>query len=201
MVGYLFLPHTETDGQIESDHVPDLLEFKSFLDVVTLCNLILLANVLDGRTYRSDGSASISAEERLSSIYTRGKCIELLNWMDSKYRLRDPYSQEIDRCYWFFQEYLLQQISAIRSYKKEAEKDEILSAGKCTAKELSEQLDMVGKLFPRTNKKQGLPSLASTSLAWNGVIYHVECKRHTSCISMLFHLFQLKSLLITVYRG
>jgi hypothetical protein len=181
--------------------VPDLLEFKSFLDVVTLCNLIILTNALDGRTYHSDDSASISAEERLSIIYTRGRCIDLLDWMDQKYRLRDPFSQEIDRCSWFFREYLFQQTSVIRSYKIQAGSDEILSTGKCTAKQVSEQLDMVGNLFPRTNKKQGLPLMPSTSLAWNGVNYHVECKRPSSCISMLFHLFLLKFLLITIYRG
>lgn len=175
-----------------SDHVPDLQEFKSFLDVVTLCNLVILMNVLDGRTYHSDESTSISAEERLSCIYTRGKCIDLLNWMDQKYRLRDPFTQETDRCSWMVQEYLFHQISVIRTYKKEAENNGICgsdSARNCTAEQVSKELKMVAKLFPGTNNKQSLPSMASTSLAWNGVNYDVECKRHSSCISMLIYFY------------
>jgi hypothetical protein len=172
--------------------VPDLQDFKSFLDVVTLCHLVILVNVLDGRSYQSDQSRSISAEERLSCIYTRGKCIDLLNWIDRNYRLCDPITKDIERCSWMMREYLLQQMAAIKFYKIQAEKDGILgseSARSCTARQVSDELDLVAKLFRGTNHKPSFPSMVSTSLAWTGLNYDVERKRHSSCTSMLIYLY------------
>ena len=193
--GFFFHKRTYTDGQTDpgSDHIPDIEDFKSLLDVVTLCNLILLMNVLDGRTYQS---GSISSEECLSSIYARGKCIDLLIWIDERYRLHEPSTdnfdgtEKIEHCSWMMTEYLLQQISAIRTYKQEAEKSAVWgsdSARNCTAEQVSKELDMVGKIFPGSNKKRRLPSMTSSSLAWNGVKYRVECKRHSSSMSKLLY--------------
>ena len=190
-----FYKCTYADCQTDpgSGHVPDIEDFKSFLDVVTLCNLILLMNVLDGRTYQS---GSISSEERLSSIYARGKCIDLLNWIDENYRLHEPSTEnfdgieKIERCSWMMTEYFLQQISAIRSYKQEAEKIGIRgtdSAQNCTAEQLSKELEMVQKIFPGSNKKHSLSGMTSSSLAWIGIKYRVECKRRSSPMSKFFY--------------
>jgi hypothetical protein len=187
---YFFHQPTKTDDHIgpAGDHVPDIEDFKSLLDVVTLCNLVILMNVLDGRTYQSDEAGSLSVQERLSCIYTRGKCIDLLNWIDERYRLRDPFTNEFDRCSWMMRQYFFQQISVIKSYKNDAENEGILgsdSALNCSAKRVSKELDMVAQIFPGGNKKPTLPSMTSTSLVWNGVRYDVERKRNSSCKSML----------------
>jgi hypothetical protein len=195
MVGFFFHKRTYTDGQTDpgSDHVPDIEDFKSFLDVVTLCNLIILMNALDGRTYQS---GSISSEERLSSIYARGKCIDLLIWIDEKYRLREPSTENFDgterieSCSWMMMEYFLQQISTIRSYKQEAEKSDIQgsdSSQDCTAKQVSKELEMVRKIFPGSNKKRRLSCMTSSSLAWIGIKYHVECKHRSSSMSKFLY--------------
>jgi hypothetical protein len=182
MVGCPFHQCTETDGQIDpaSDHVPDIEDFKSLLDVVTLCNLVILSNALDGRTYQLVQTGSISAEERLSSIYARGKCIDLLNWIDEHYRLYDPKQKNTDRCSWMIAEYFVQQISAIKIHKMEAEKNGICgsdSAQNCTAKQVSNELDMVSAIFPGANKGHTKPSMTTISLAWIGLCYDVESKR------------------------
>jgi hypothetical protein len=87
-------------------------------------------------------------------------------------------------------EYFLQQITAIRSYKQEAEKNGICgsdSARNCTAEQVSNELDLVAKIFPGSSKKHRLPSIISSSLAWNGVKYHVERKRHSSSMSKFLY--------------
>lgn len=155
-------------------------------------------NALDGRTYKLNG---ISSEERLSCIYARGKSIDLLNWIDQRYKLREPSTERFDgpeqteRCSWMMMEYFLHQTTAIRSYKREAVKSGIWgseSARNCTLELLSKELDMVVKIFPGSNKKHRHPSMASTSLAWNGINYYVECKRQSYSTSK-FLLFSLNT--------
>jgi len=135
-------------------------------------------SVLDGRTYVSN---SISSEERLSSIYARGKCIDLLIWIDQRYRLHEPLTENTERCSWMMKEYFLQQIAAIKIYKQEAENNGIGgsdSARNCTAEQLSRQLEMIAKIYPGP-KKLTLPFMGWKSLAWSGVEYNVECKRQS----------------------
>jgi hypothetical protein len=191
---------TRQSEKSELAFVTDLLEFKSFLDVVTLCNIVILMNALDGRTYGLAEFGSIPPEAHLSCIYTRGKCIDLLKWIDQYYTLRDPFTKRTDTCSWMMQEYFSQQISAIKAHKNQAEKNGIWgseSAQNCSGEQLSKELDMVAKIFPGGIKKRFLPSLAST-LAWKGVAYGVECKRNPSYKSELINFYLNTSISLLV---
>lgn len=172
-----------------SDHVPDLREFKSFLDIVTLCNAVILINALDGRTYQATelesdsdlGMNLMPMEERLGCIYARGKCVDLLNWIDSNYGLQDPTTQdmEIEPCHPMMVAYFRQQTSAIKVYKLNGERDGIWgsdTALHCSGVQLADQLNMAHDVFPRACDNNPFPSLLSTSLAWQGPTYDVVAR-------------------------
>jgi hypothetical protein len=171
------------------DHIPDLQEFKSLLDVVTLCGLNILINALDGRTYQPKGSKYeleqfdynvIPTADRMGYIYTRGKCLELLSWIGDNYSLRDPAANLKEPSLPMMVAYICQQASVIKAYKVAAEKDSILgsdNALSCTAKQLAKQLDMAVDLLPGEHiEKNSFGFLDSpTSLAWTGVQFEVLC--------------------------
>lgn len=182
----MFQANTNADGSIDpaSGHVPDLQDFKSFLDIVTLCNAVILSNALDGRTYQAaelgsdsgPGVNSMPTEERLGCIYARGKCVDLLNWIGGSYGLRDPATQENEPCFPMMAAYFRQQTSAIRGYKISGERDGIWgsdTALHCSEAELSDQLKMALDIFPQASHNNPFPSLRSTSLAWQGTTYDV----------------------------
>lgn len=150
-----------------------------------MCNIGILINALDGRTYQSDITA-ISPKERLSCIYARGKSIDLLKWINDNYRLLDSTKRKSEPCLLIMQQYFFQQTSAIKMYKDRAEKEGISgseTARNCSSDELSKQLDMAIEVFPGLQGNEPPFFLTSTSLAWQGDIYRVEQGRNTSCKS------------------
>lgn len=155
-------------------------------------------NALDGRTYVSAESKSgsendanaIPMEERFSCIYTWGKCIDILNWIDDNYMLRDPATGLREPPMPMLLTYFLEQISAINAYKKEAEEKSIWgsdTAVDCSQDRLAEQLSMVAEIFPElegTEKRHfSIPNAKSPSLAWQGVQYEVLCDKKPLHIS------------------
>ena len=185
---------SDTPIDLASDHVPDLKEFKSFLDIVTLCNINILMNALDDQTYlpaESDNpdleamvkhnANAIPFKECLSCIYTWGKSMDLLNWINDNYMLRDPATGQTETGMAIMVGYILQQIYAIWRYKVEVEEAGIHGSENAlyfSRSNLGKQLLMVVKIFPNISEEMqnfSLPSQqVASSLAWKGVGYEVE---------------------------
>jgi hypothetical protein len=177
------------------NHIPDLQEFKSLLDIVTLCGLNILSNALDSRTYEPRGSKYeleefdyniIPKVDRNAYMYTRGKCLELLCWIGNNYSLRDPAENLKEPSLPMMVAYITQQASAIKAYKVAAEEVSILgNALKCTAKQLAWQLEVALNLLPGQQriKKKNFGFLDSpTSLAWTGAQFEVLCDDKPKCL-------------------
>lgn len=119
-----------------SGHLPKLTEFNSVLDLFTFCNLMVMANILDVRTYEtapgaSEESASallekhdangIPAKERYEMAYVRGCCFDILCWFFHVYIIFDKETGEtIDGFNQVAMQYLAQQASAIIEFKRKA---------------------------------------------------------------------------------
>lgn len=119
-------------------HVPKLTDFNSVLDLFTFCNLMVMMNVLDFRTYlpvegvpasvgnelwdKHDAN-SIQATERYEMAYARGRCWDIYSWFFTVYELFDKDSGEtIDGMDDVAMVYLTHQASAILEFKRRAMK-------------------------------------------------------------------------------
>lgn len=88
-------------------HVPQITDFDSLLNLLTFCNLVIMANVLDSRTYEKDPGASdsvalskhdanaIPVKERYAMAYARGRCWDILFWVFHKYEVFDKETGEM----------------------------------------------------------------------------------------------------------
>lgn len=81
----------------DSGHLPDLTTMPGLLDFLTLCNMGILFNVLDRRTYGTPGQSyidslrlnqydynPISEDDRRNFVYARGVSLELVHWLNSR---------------------------------------------------------------------------------------------------------------------
>ena len=137
------------------------------MDLVSLCIIGVLINVLDFRTYthRAAGEEmskfekeqlakfdcnGLTSSERQACQYVRGLALRMLQWIDDHYCVRDAEAKTVDgfafHCLFTF-------VEALRIYMREAEQqDGISSAPNCTRVSLDNQLE---SLFP-PNSSQGL---------------------------------------------
>lgn len=77
-------------------HVPRLTDFDSLIDLLSFCNILILANVLDHRTYDEDVDA-IPVKERYEMAYARGRCWDILLWVFHFYEVFEKRTgEEID---------------------------------------------------------------------------------------------------------
>lgn len=108
--------------------MPNLLDFDSVLDLFSFCNLMIMANVLDLRTYDAvPGVAAkhdvngISTKERYEMSYARGRCWDILHWFFSAYEIFDKGTDEaVDGFKLVAMQYLWQQGMAILEFKRKA---------------------------------------------------------------------------------
>lgn len=117
-------------------HLPDVNTFQGLINLLSLCNLVILGNVLDFRTYVAPNQSpghpadsrqkklmktydrnNIPKEERLSMVYTRGLALEIFQWVRDLCEVRNPDGEVIDiTCL-----YLTQQLASLLRYKDEAQ--------------------------------------------------------------------------------
>jgi hypothetical protein len=149
----------------DQGHLPVLTDFNSVLDLFTLCNLIILSNVLDLRTYQISPETSptsslkysrklkdlhdvnaIAATERYQMAHSRGCCFDILHWYFKKYEIFDKETLEpVDGFNVVAMEYLRHQASVILVYKKKAlaeEGEDSTDSQFCTAEDLESQMNL-----------------------------------------------------------
>jgi hypothetical protein len=119
--------------------VPKLKDFNSVLDLFTFCNLVVLMNILDMRTYQTaPGTSSqtmalevlekhdfnaIPAVERYEIAYARGRCLDIFYWFFCQYELFDQENgEQIDGFALVAMPYLAHQGSVILECLKRARK-------------------------------------------------------------------------------
>jgi hypothetical protein len=136
---YLTVSLFFTIPEYEQGHLPKLEDFNSVLDLFTFCNLVVLMNVLDFRTYQTaPGNSSqtmalellekhdfnsIPAIERYEIAHARGRCWDIFSWFFSKYELFDEKNGEkIDGFNQVAMPYLAHQGSVILECLKRARK-------------------------------------------------------------------------------
>jgi hypothetical protein len=154
----------------------------TFIDVLTLCNYCILANILDPRTYsfpdQSYGQAAtathklqrdkhdynaLSPSDRLYFSYVRGLAINLIHWLDSRYGFKS--TREDDTAYdlgTLARYYLHQQVRAVLRYKIRAEKERVEGVPNCTSKDLRRQIDL---LFAPGSHELMLGAISLTTLS------------------------------------
>ena len=145
-------------------HMPDLLKSESLVDVLTLCNLCCLVNVLDFRTYsfqhlgsneypspreldqreRWDYNA-LTIVDREYFTFVRGLARIFIIWVGCHYEIISSQSEEavvnFERD--FAGAYLEKQAVAILNYKRAADKEGLTGAPHCTYKALEKQMDLL----------------------------------------------------------
>jgi hypothetical protein len=151
--------------EYELGHVPKLTDFNSVVDLFTFCNLIIMMNVLDLRTYMlsdvpglSERSAidileqhdanSIPSMERYEMAYARGRCWDILRWFFHAYEIFDRDSGEpIDGFHQVAMRYLAHQGSAIIECKRRALKSKLDDGQWFNLKSLSRQMSLCFRSF------------------------------------------------------
>jgi hypothetical protein len=142
------------DDEYELGHLPNLTSFEGVLDLLTFCNLMVLANVLDFRTYQPAPGGShkdhnlhdvneIPAKERYEMAYARGRCWDMLLWFFSKYEIFEKESGlVIDGHKEVAMRYLSDQGWTILEFKRRADIKIAEYGSPHTLKALSEQMKL-----------------------------------------------------------
>ena len=143
--------------EYDPGHVPSLDSFTSVLDLFTFCNLIILMNVLDFRTYQEPSQTyginspdwlkydlnNIPAVERYEIAYARGRCFDILNWFFTSYELYSTASGlTIDGFKEVAMAHLARQAYVILKYKTEALKNGLDDGALCGMKALNHQIKL-----------------------------------------------------------
>ncbi|KDR65087.1 hypothetical protein GALMADRAFT_82293, partial [Galerina marginata CBS 339.88] len=145
-------------------HVFNIQNFSGVLDVISFCNLIILINVLDFRTYMYNGEFTVnnfkrltkeriasieafdynalSAKERMRYQYARGQAYAILDWLFKSVEIKEiPSGKIVKNPYhslWI--PLMAQQASALLVYKKKTMEAELRGAKGCTPAALKRQI-------------------------------------------------------------
>lgn len=144
--------------EYEQGHLPKLTEFNSVLDLFTLCNLMILANVLDLRTHQpplmtpqsravdvweKHDVNMVPAIERYEIAHARGRCWDILRWFFSAYEIFDKgVGEPINGFDHVAMAYLSHQASAILEFKKRALKSLLDNGKQVSLKSLERQIKL-----------------------------------------------------------
>lgn len=183
-------------------HLPDMNTFVGLVNLLSLCNLLILGNVLDFRTYSAPNQKSqdevnipglmlmehfdrsnIKKEERLSMMFSRGIALELLRWVRDFCVVESPDGDVIQD---LPSRYICQQVAALLRYKEEAEHLKIIGAPHCTLELLKKQVNNAVSCDNALNSSWtqpsqitnntslGFGSMQGYSLHWKRGIFHLR---------------------------
>ncbi|PPQ97599.1 hypothetical protein CVT26_002398 [Gymnopilus dilepis] len=146
------------------EHLPKVHTFEGLSDLLSLCNLLVLANVLDPRTYSppnhmneatiDDSQLSlmdrfdrtdISRKERLCMAYARGVALSTMRWVREFCEVTSADGTVISD---FPFKYLTYQMVALLRFKKAAERQPSRLSQYCSPSLLQRQIENVVKCDP-----------------------------------------------------
>ncbi|KAF8957876.1 hypothetical protein BDZ97DRAFT_1669173, partial [Flammula alnicola] len=164
-------------------HLPDVQTFPGLVNLLSLCNLVILGNVLDFRAYSApnqkaeDGADphqqvlmdhydrnNISKQERVSMMFARGIALELVRWVREFCVVTSPKGEVIPD---LPSDYISRQMAALLKYKAEAEQNEIVGAPHCTLELLQKQINDVIACDEDLKRYWNNPPKKSTTRHWD----------------------------------
>jgi hypothetical protein len=136
------------------EHLPNPAKMDSLMELISLCIIGVLINVLDFRTYthRTAGEEmsecekeqlakfdcnGLSLSERQSCQYVRGLALHMLQWIDDHYCVKDAEAKTVRG---FAFDCLFTFVQALRTYIMVAEQEGIKGAPNCTLVSLDNQI-------------------------------------------------------------
>lgn len=151
-------------------HVPDVSTFEGVLDLFMLCIIIELGDLINPLAYKKKyRSVRDCNHERLCTIHARGLARDLRLWWGGRYVFYSPVEDRRLDTNSVFWDLFSQQINALISYKKVAEKKGIQGeVEECTAEVLE---ILVKKHFPSAQAHLGL---CHQGFEWLGPRYVVQ---------------------------
>ena len=191
--------------------MPRLDTFEGVLNLLSLCNVVILSNVLDARTYRAPNQRpehdatpkelrrmmeydlnAFSRQEREAACFARGICLQLLFWFNATYRVWDRRTDEelADPGAYL----LAKQAEAIIVAKRRNEEVGIPGVPHCTADLLKRQLINVLQHYPPAFAlfnpetaflEQGDSMTYDDDLSYYKVERRTEEKEYTSTFKMV----------------
>ncbi len=145
----------------EIQHLPSINTFSGVLNLVALCLIVILGNVLDFRTYSAPNQKEgekvtsdqrslmqlydrndIPGNERLAICYARGVALHMVKWVRSCCIIRDVAGEIVEDLPSI---YLVEILNALLAYKERADKDELQGAPHCTMELLDMQVSNIVK--------------------------------------------------------
>jgi hypothetical protein len=141
-------------------HLPDPSNLDSIFDLFSFCTLLITLNAFDCRTYElSDPNPAhdqnaIEFSERIACMYTRGKVLELLDWLTKHYDFIDnttkkpfefPLAQVLST-------HLADLRQALLSYKEKALAADLRGPDGCTLEQFEYQLTSALESLMHTDK-------------------------------------------------
>ena len=136
--------------------MPDVQTIDGLLNLLAACNLAILGNVLDFRTYsvpnqredevmypgqrllmRKYDRNGIPSNERLAIIYARGAALSIFDWIRISFVVTGPDGNEVDD---LPSKFLVQIIKALCIYKAKATLQGLKGAPNCDMASLKEQV-------------------------------------------------------------
>jgi hypothetical protein len=136
-------------------HLPNVQTFDGLLNLLSVCILVILGNVLDFRTYKapnqsddvkatpqqkelmiSDDINSLSQNERVACCYARGVALYIMKWVRSCAIITDPDGHIVQD---LPSRFLVQILNSLLTYKKAAAAKALSGAPHCTFSLLKKQ--------------------------------------------------------------
>jgi hypothetical protein len=169
-----------------SDHLPDLETTKGLFNVLATCNLAILSNVLDRRTYREreeDGDCAdipftrgyilfdrnaINEPERRRMATSRGRALDLMRWIAHNHEATDGVDGARVNIYGeLILYYLARQGRAIVRYKKLAENLQVQGFEGCKYRFMKIQMANAMQIDPKLSDiYDQLRNMVYDSLDW-----------------------------------
>ncbi|PPQ73447.1 hypothetical protein CVT24_008149 [Panaeolus cyanescens] len=145
-------------------HLPDMDTISGYLDVLSLCNICIMGNVLDFRTYLAPNQEpendvgriqrlamlsfdrnNVPSHERVTYCQTRGVARVMLEEINAHYVLHDQNGDIIED---FPFRYLADQLQSLCIYKQDAEDNDLAGAPHCTVRDVRRQCGNLAKWHP-----------------------------------------------------
>ena len=146
-----------------------MLTADGLLDLLSLCILVILGNVLDFRTYSAPNQGEyepadkdqallmskfdhngISSNERMAICHARGVALHIIKWVRDCCVVKSPGSEIVDDLPSI---YLVRVLNALLQYQKIAEEEGIKGAPHCSSRLLSAQVENVVECDPLVQKR------------------------------------------------
>lgn len=145
----------------ENEHLPILNNIDGILDLLSLCWLVIMGNVLDSRTYAPPNQSAeqpsekeqkrrlrdydlnnITLKERLNMAYARGIAYCLVGWLDAHYAIVDV-DEPSEEHPSFGTQFIAKESAKLISFARLAQEVDFIALGFATLPAIIKQVDNV----------------------------------------------------------